>query len=291
MHLSHTKFAHIVSGTKVLSASLALALLATGCSQNADSASDDNSSAAASSSASASSSHDSAQPSDSAKPSDSASADNKASASSSQSPKNNDDNPSEGAQSSATAESKDSNLTENFAGADKLASAKTVDTSQEQVKKTQELYSSYEGVLANVGAIDRPGSTEEKDKANSGENTDMPSKTIDDATQKKIDDVSTGSARDEFSSMALEYATAGKKLEGESTIIGQPKLADTQYSGQPAKILEVCIDSSKVKVKDSAGNDLLDSHAPKRSLNVFTLVEDNGSWKIASHDFPNNPDC
>lgn len=284
MHLSHTKFVHIVSGTKVLSASLALALLATGCSQSTDSAADDNSSAA-SSSAAASSSHDAAQSSDSA------SADNKASATSSQTQKNNDDKQGEGAQSSATAESKDSNLTENFAGADKLASAKTVDTSQEHVKKTQELYSSYEDVLANVGTMDRPGSTDEKDKAKSGESTDTPSKTIDEATQKKIDAVSTGSAKDEFASAALEYATADKKQEGKSTIIGQPKIVDTQYDGQPAKILEVCIDSSKVKVKDSAGNDLLDSHAPKRSLNVFTLVEDNGSWKIASHDFPNNPDC
>lgn len=301
MHLSHTKLAHIVSGTKVLSASLALALLATGCSQNADNASHVNSSSAASASASASNSQDAAKASDSAKPSDSASSESKASASASQAQqkKKNDNNDDQGEdegngkdpKSSATAKSNDPKLAENFPGADKLASAKTVDTSHEQVKKTQELYSSFESVLSNVGTMDRPGSTDDEDKAKSGESTDSPSKTIDDATQKKIDAVSTGSAKDEFSSSALEYATAGKKQEGKSTIVGQPKIADTEYNGQPAKILEVCIDSSKVKVKDSAGNDMLDSHAPKRSLNVFTLVEDNGSWKIASHDFPNNPDC
>ena len=60
--------------------------------------------------------------------------------------------------------------------------------------------------------------------------------------------------------------------------------------GQPAKLLEVCLDSSDVKVVNVAGTQMNPTGKP-RSLNIFTLIEDNGAWKIASQDFPNNADC
>ena len=64
-----------------------------------------------------------------------------------------------------------------------------------------------------------------------------------------------------------------------------------QIDGKPAKLLEVCVDSSNVVVKDGAGNSLTSDAAAKRSLNLFTLVNDDGTWKIASRQLPNNPDC
>lgn len=82
----------------------------------------------------------------------------------------------------------------------------------------------------------------------------------------------------------------GWRVEGSSKVVGTPKIADGTYKGQKAKILEVCLDSSQVKVLGSSGTQM-NSTQSTRSLNIFTLIEDNGQWKIASHDFPNNADC
>lgn len=267
----------------VLSASLVATLLLSGCSDNStDSAPAESSSSAASSSASTSSSTSS--------PSASASASQKAS-------------PSANAATSKAVETKEKAAenkesdsadapSENYAGAEALSSAKSTDLSNEQVTKTQDLYSSYEKVLTAVGTVEVK-SDKESDSASSSkeDNTNTPNLALDDKTVSDIEKVSTDSASDEFSANALEFGTNDWKQEGTSKIVGEPKVADSKYNGAPAKVLEVCIDSSDVKVKDSAGNTLTDPNTPKKSLNIFTLVEDNGSWKIASHDFPNNPDC
>ncbi|SIK53544.1 hypothetical protein [Rothia sp. ND6WE1A] len=276
MYLTQYRTQKKLVAPAVLSASLVATLLLSGCSDNStDSAPAESSSSAASSSASTSSSTSS--------PSASASASQKAS-------------PSANAATSKAAENKESDSadapSENYAGAEALSSAKSTDLSNEQVTKTQDLYSSYEKVLTAVGTVEVK-SDKESDSASSAkeDNTNTPNLALDDKTVSDIEKVSTGSASDEFSANALEFGTNDWKQEGTSKIVGEPKVADSKYNGAPAKVLEVCIDSSDVKVKDSAGNTLTDPNTPKKSLNIFTLVEDNGSWKIASHDFPNNPDC
>lgn len=276
MYLTQYRTQKKLVAPAVLSASLVATLLLSGCSDNStDSAPAESSSSAASSSASTSSSTSS--------PSTSASASQKAS-------------PSANAATSKAAENKESDSadapSENYAGAEALSSAKSTDLSNEQVTKTQDLYSSYEKVLTAVGTVEVK-SDKESDSASSSkeDNTNTPNLALDDKTVSDIEKVSTGSASDEFSANALEFGTNDWKQEGTSKIVGEPKVADSKYNGAPAKVLEVCIDSSDVKVKDSAGNTLTDPNTPKKSLNIFTLVEDNGSWKIASHDFPNNPDC
>lgn len=283
MYLTQYRTQKKLVAPAVLSASLVATLLLSGCSDNpTESAPAESSSSAASSSAPTSSSTSS--------PSASASASQKAS-------------PSANTATSKAAESKEKAAenkesgsadapSENFSGAEALSSAKSTDLSNEQVTKTQDLYSSYEKVLTAVGTVEVK-SDKESDSASSSkeDNTNTPNLALDDKTVSDIEKVSTGSASDEFSANALEFGTNAWKQEGTSKIVGEPKVADSKFNGAPAKVLEVCIDSSDVKVKDSAGNTLTDPNTPKKSLNIFTLVEDNGSWKIASHDFPNNPDC
>lgn len=283
MYLTQYRTQKKLVAPAVLSASLVATLLLSGCSDNStESAPAESSSPAASSSAPTSSSTSS--------PSASASASQKASPSANAATSKAADTKEK------AAESKESDSadtpSENFVGAEALSSAKSTDLSNEQVTKTQDLYSSFEKVLTAVGTVEVK-SDDEKDSASSSkeDNTNTPNLALDEKTVSNIEKVSTGSASDEFSANALEYGTNGWKLEGTSKIVGEPKVADSKYNGVPAKVLEVCIDSSDVKVKDSAGNTLTDPNTPKKSLNIFTLVEDNGSWKIASHDFPNNPDC
>lgn len=277
MYLTQYRTQKKLVAPAVLSASLVATLLLSGCSDNStDSAPAESSSSAASSTSAPASSATSS-------PTTSASSSQKSS-------------PSANAASSKASESKESAPadapSENYAGAEALSSAKSTDLSNEQVTKTQDLYSSYEKVLTAVGTVEVK-SDKESDSASSSQedNTNTPNLALDDKTVSDIEKVSTGSASDEFSANALEFGTNDWKQEGTSKIVGEPKVADSKFNGAPAKVLEVCIDSSDVKVKDSAGNTLTDPNTPKKSLNIFTLVEDNGSWKIASHDFPNNPDC
>ena len=229
MYLTQYRTQKKLVAPAVLSASLVATLLLSGCSDNStDSAPAESSSSAASSSASTSSSTSS--------PSASASASQKAS-------------PSANAATSKAAENKESDSadapSENYAGAEALSSAKSTDLSNEQVTKTQDLYSSYEKVLTAVGTVEVK-SDKESDSASSAkeDNTNTPNLALDDKTVSDIEKVSTGSASDEFSANALEFGTNDWKQEGTSKIVGEPKVADSKYNGAPAKVLEVCIDSS-----------------------------------------------
>ncbi len=169
--------------------------------------------------------------------------------------------------------------------------ASPVALDQENVKTTENLYGQFENVLQNVETktVDTPSAEEAEqlqENTATGENIALADKSA-----EEINKVSTGSAADEFTASALEFANSGWSQEGSAKFVGEPKLADTEFQGKPAKLLEVCVDASDVKIKDSAGNVLTSDSTPKRSLNIFTLTEDNGSWKIAYREMPNNPDC
>lgn len=169
--------------------------------------------------------------------------------------------------------------------------ASQVPLDQENVKTTEDLYTGFENVLQNVETktVDTPSAEEAEqlqENTATGENIALADKTAED-----IKKVATGSAADDFTASALEFASSGWSQEGSAKFVGEPKLADTEFQGKPAKLLEVCVDASDVKIKDSAGNVLTSDSTSKRSLNIFTLTEDNGSWKIAYREMPNNPDC
>jgi len=117
----------------------------------------------------------------------------------------------------------------------------------------------------------------------------QPRQFLDEATMDSINKVAVDNAAEEYAASAAEYAQNGWHYEGTSTVVGSPKVAEGTYQGKRARFVEVCLDSSQVKTKDSAGREL--QSGGKRTLNIYTLVESDGTWKIAQHDFPNNPDC
>lgn len=187
-------------------------------------------------------------------------------------------------------------LTENFAGSEALAQASEAAVDTEEVQTTEQLYSDVQGALAGIQPASTSVSQEDtsSDIASDTENVQATENAVESyvsaETTSQLEAAATGTALDQYLATATEYALAGWHVEGTSTVVGTPRIADGDYTGQPAKILEVCLDSSQVKVLDANGNTV---SAPQftRSLNIFTLVEENGAWKIASHDFPNNADC
>ena len=187
-------------------------------------------------------------------------------------------------------------LTENFAGSEALAEANKAAVDTEEVQTTEQLYTDIQGALGGIepatGSSDANSTGEEisSDTESVQANENAVESYVSAETTAQLEAAATGTALDQYLATATEYAQSGWHVEGTSTVVGTPRIADGEYNGQAAKIMEVCLDSSGVKVVDAAGNTVSSNQFP-RSLNIFTLVENNGEWKIASHDFPNNADC
>lgn len=188
-------------------------------------------------------------------------------------------------------------LEEIYTGAEEMKNASSVPVDAEEVKKTTELVNSFETILTKVKAAPSAEASPERtadpssDEEAEQQNVERARAVLDDETIRSIEAVAVDSAAAEFAVQASEYALAGWHYEGSSTVVGTPRMTETQYKGQPARMLEVCMDSSSVKIYDENNQPVKDDNSPKRSLNIYTLVQVDGQWKIATHDFPNNPDC
>lgn len=202
----------------------------------------------------------------------------------------------DGAKSEATS-SDGQKLEEIYTGSEEMKNASSVPVDSEEVKKTTELVNSFETILTKVKAAPSAEASPERtadpssDEEAEQQNVERARAVLDDETIRSIEAVAVESAAAEFAVQASEYALAGWHYEGSSTVVGTPRMTETQYKGQPARMLEVCMDSSSVKIYDENNQPVKDDNSPKRSLNIYTLVQVDGQWKIATHDFPNNPDC
>ncbi len=202
----------------------------------------------------------------------------------------------DGAKSEATS-SDGQKLEEIYTGSEEMKKASSVPVDSEEVKKTTELVNSFETILTKVKAAPSAEASPERtadpssDEEAEQQNVERARAVLDDETIRSIEAVAVDSAAAEFAVQASEYALAGWHYEGSSTVVGTPRMTETQYKGQPARMLEVCMDSSSVKIYDENNQPVKDDNSPKRSLNIYTLVQVDGQWKIATHDFPNNPDC
>ncbi|MFJ3031532.1 hypothetical protein ACIP5Z_05175 [Rothia terrae] len=283
----------------------ALTLAVAGCSSNNDVATNDASASASAQTSQSAQVSASPEPAESTKATDTAKPADSAKASGS--PSNNEtaetaatsdqasDKTDENASQSLSPEAAKDSAPETFEGADKIASAPTVPLDNADVSTAKDLYNSFEQNLtsitlekaANAPAEDAEPLTETEEK----NGIDTGYGQLSQETEDKINEVSMGNAADSYKASALEFGINGWSQEGQSSIVGEPKVTDTDYQDKPAKLLEVCLDSSNVKVKDAAGNLMVKNKSQQRSLNIFTLIQDGGSWKIANQTFPNNPDC
>ena len=147
-------------------------------------------------------------------------------------------------------------LEEVYAGSEEMKNASSVAVDSEEVKKTAELVNSFETILTKVkvapSAVPSPENTAEptSDEEVERQNVEQARAVLDVETIRSIEAVAVDSAAAEFAVQASEYALAGWHYEGSSTVVGTPRMAETQYKGQPARMLEVCMDSSSVKIYD-----------------------------------------
>lgn len=165
------------------------------------------------------------------------------------------------------------------------SSATPAKLNQQEVVTTQDRVQEATGALAqaNLAPLPAPGQAQD---AQASQNL-----VLDADTQAKILEVATGAAADEYLALAYEYAQNGWTVTGTPSFVGEPKITNGTVNGKKAMILDVCVDSSKVIVTNSSGQQMTSSTGPKRTRTFYTLIEMEGTWKISTINYPDNPDC
>lgn len=88
-----------------------------------------------------------------------------------------------------------------------------------------------------------------------------------------------------------EFDTNHWKQVGAAKFSGLTVVESKPKASPPTVVVEVCVDSSNVKVLDSKGVNLRAGNSNLRSLNLFTLQRRHGHWIVAGQSFPDNPTC
>jgi hypothetical protein len=106
-----------------------------------------------------------------------------------------------------------------------------------------------------------------------------------------LDQVAIGAMYEEIEATRVEFEAMNW------TQIGTPTIADLRIVAPPTEaapndaVVEICLDSSGVRIVDSSGNDVRTTAAPARSLNIYLLRWLDDRWVAAAHTFPDDPTC
>ena len=96
----------------------------------------------------------------------------------------------------------------------------------------------------------------------------------------------------ELESRLLELESNGWTSSGVPRVVSATVIEQDDSADPPTATVEACIDASDVRVLDSAGDPLPSDTASARALNVYVInQQDDGSWILISHTFPDNPAC
>ncbi|MCQ1957257.1 hypothetical protein NNX39_12180 [Arthrobacter sp. zg-Y826] len=105
--------------------------------------------------------------------------------------------------------------------------------------------------------------------------------------------IADGSALGELTGQFEEFQDNGWIQSGPAEVLSVQAVEDLEAEGGPIRRLSICIDSSAMELKDQDGQVLLGATEPgsRKSLNYYDLQERDGTWKVVSHSFPDDPAC
>lgn len=108
--------------------------------------------------------------------------------------------------------------------------------------------------------------------------------------QSFLANVATGAYVAEIEARFTEFEANGWSTQGVPIVESASVIENS--GGPPATAtVEACIDSSAVVILDAAGESVGASTTP-RAKNLFTLSQEpNGSWRITSRTFSDDPAC
>jgi len=108
-----------------------------------------------------------------------------------------------------------------------------------------------------------------------------------------LDQIATGFVLGELESSAREQFDLGYRQVGEARVT-QTTASDVDLSVDPQTMtLTVCVDVSDIDVLDETGKSLKASlYDPGRPVkHVYGAVFEDGVWKLATHQIPDDQDC
>lgn len=108
-----------------------------------------------------------------------------------------------------------------------------------------------------------------------------------------LKNVATGAYVAELQAQWQELNSQGWTISGSPKIVSSKVTALDTASATPTAQVTTCVDSSAVRILDSAGKPIGSPSAmTPRALNLFSLVQgEDHVWRISTHSFPNNPTC
>ena len=125
------------------------------------------------------------------------------------------------------------------------------------------------GFVASVAAVD-PLSTDVSDQ---------------------LSNVARGAILGEIENLDEELRSNGWTLSGRP-VVKSVTIVSSDLTATPATaIARACIDSSKVVTLDSSGKPVGGQTASPPALNLYSLQQDAGIWRVVARTFPNDPAC
>ena len=108
-------------------------------------------------------------------------------------------------------------------------------------------------------------------------------------TTPDLSGVLTGAYLEAFNIQREEWENNQWTQSGSPTISNVKVLENTDNGTR--LVTQMCVDSSTVKVLDENGVDVRSTTDAQRTLNIFTFVLENGTWRLSDQSFPEDPNC
>jgi hypothetical protein len=109
----------------------------------------------------------------------------------------------------------------------------------------------------------------------------------------RLAEVASGPILLEIANEQQELQSNGWTLEGSPTVTSLSVVASDLTVSPPRVTVRACVDSSAVVTLDSTGTPLNSgaTELPRRFINLYTLEQTAGQWRVTDRSFPNDPAC
>ncbi|SDK63575.1 hypothetical protein SAMN05216282_10954 [Cryobacterium psychrotolerans] len=109
----------------------------------------------------------------------------------------------------------------------------------------------------------------------------------------KLSAVARGAIVDELENEQQELESNGWTQRGKATVKSVTIISTNLTATPPAAVAQACVDSGKVVTLDADGRPLAgtDPAAAHAALNIYSLQQDGGTWRITARTFPDDPAC
>ena len=109
----------------------------------------------------------------------------------------------------------------------------------------------------------------------------------------RLAEVASGPILLEIENEQQELRSNGWTVDGSPTVTSLSVIASDLAVSPPRVTVRACVDSSAVVTLDSTGTPLNSgaTELPRRFINVYTLEQAAGQWRVTDRSFPNDPAC